>query len=61
MAVTPQFTLTLTEWEAAIVERILHTFANSDEGTYEDISTATKFSWDLMEQASEQGVEFPEY
>ena len=56
----PTFTLTLTVLEAAIVERILHTFANGDESlAYADVATATKFSWDLLEQAADNGVEFP--
>ena len=58
----PTFTLTLTTLEAAIVERILHTFADSADGAaYADIATASKHSWNLLEQAAEQGVEFPEY
>jgi hypothetical protein len=65
----PTFTLHLTADEAAVVERVLHLFAQDDipagapgmDAAYFAVSTASKFAWNLLEQAADQGVEFPEY
>lgn len=62
----PEFVLKLDEEQAAIVERALHEFC--DKYLYSrigDLSNkaydASNLSLQLLEQAADQGVEFPEY